>query len=80
MVKQMLLLRTPDGRRMAISADDIESIVEGKDKQQGRFNSDGVWHEPRPVTEINMRSGDKGKVSETFDQIVELMTQLGTDE
>ena len=57
---------------------EIESIVEQKRLETGRYNNSGVWVTNAPVgCEINTKSGDKGKVRETFDEIVELMANLG---
>lgn len=63
-MKHPISLTTPEGNRILVDVDQIESIVE---HPQAKVNfptgSQLGW------TDINMKSGDRGKCRELFDDV-----------
>lgn len=69
----ILELNTPDGRKLALDVTQIESIFEGK-PTVGYFDKMGIWVGPtNGGCEINMRSGDRGKVAESYTEVLEAL-------
>lgn len=64
-MKHPISLHTPEGNRITVDADQIESIVEHP-RERVNFPTGAQlgW------TDINMKSGDRGKCRELYDDVV----------